>query len=284
MEEVGHAANTSADLVSIVDGKKAQRTGTSESAIGYTGYGLKFHSNTDSAVVPGTTLSERSEFSVSAWIKRQGEIPRYVIYDDDEDTTNHIAAISDYGSMRSFCTLQGGELPAVTSAEQIIQIRDLLRSAGYDLNQPGGIPLGYDFDQSNSYKSMGDSSKSVDFAFNDLVQTYHWNSGDFDSDTDVSQNCAGLGFTDFGIHNWNCYNPSEITRALICEFRKTSFELVGVAPSWRIDGRCGEKFPAANGDASQCIAARGDCCSAEGWCGSASAQCDCLDCSGPSGT
>ena len=122
---------------------------------------------------------------------------------------------SDIASLRSKCT-HSEQLVSIESAEHVIwldtQVKSVLGNGA--TSQGKGIPLGYDYSQSNQYYDLNNQSRSVQYIFDELRQEYGWG-GDYQTDqTSDLQYYAGLGWGNKGIVDWA---NKHSTYAVICE-------------------------------------------------------------------
>ena len=120
----------------------------------------------------------------------------------------------DLYALRAQCT-QSEQLVSVRSAEHVIWLDAHVKASFGDTatSQSKGIPLGYDYEQSNRYYDLNDPTRSIQHIFDELRQEYGW-VGDYQSDqTSTLQHYAGFGWNNHGIQDWR----ERGTYAVICE-------------------------------------------------------------------
>lgn len=116
------------------------------------------------------------------------------------------------------CQSQGLQLVSIQSAEHVLWLRDQLIAMGHGnkLTVGAGIPLAYDYNLTNEYFDLTDSSRSVQAIFDELRANHGFN-GDYH--TNQGQHYAGFGWgrntQDCGIEDWD--PNGHTTRGLICE-------------------------------------------------------------------
>ena len=124
----------------------------------------------------------------------------------------------DISSSRTQCT-HSEQLVSIRSAPHVIWLDAHVKARFGDTatSKGKGIPLGYDYTQSNQYYDLNDQTRSVQHIFDELRQEYGW-VGDYRTDqTSALQNYAGFGWNNHGIEDWG--ESDHTTYALICEDR-----------------------------------------------------------------
>ena len=122
---------------------------------------------------------------------------------------------SDIHSLQLQCT-HSEQLVSIKSPEHVIwldtQVKENLGETA--TSHKKGIPLAYDYFQSNKYYDLTDQTRSVQKIFDDLRLYYRWG-GDYQSDqTSLSQYYAGFGWGNRGIEDWG---NGHTTYAVLCE-------------------------------------------------------------------
>ena len=122
---------------------------------------------------------------------------------------------SDIDSLRTKCT-HSEQLVSIKSADHVIwldtQVKSVLGNAA--TSQGRGIPLAYDFTQSNEYYDLNNPNRSVQYIFDELRLEHGWG-GDYQTDQTFDlQYYAGFGWGNKGIEDWANKHP---TYAVICE-------------------------------------------------------------------
>lgn len=111
---------------------------------------------------------------------------------------------------------------SIKDVEHVLWLRDEMVSQGFEsmFGLGEGVPLGYDYDLSNSYSDLNDVDRSVQWIFDGLREN-HGYTGDYTSDqTSGSQHYAGFGWAGGrsqspGIEDWSPVHHT--VSGIICE-------------------------------------------------------------------
>ena len=138
---------------------------------------------------------------------------------------------SDIHSLRGKCR-HSEQLVSIKSADHVIWLDTQVKSelGNTATSQGKGIPLGYDYSQSNQYYDLNNQDRSVQYIFDELRKDYGWG-GDYQTDqTSDLQYYAGLGWWNNAIVDWANKHP---TYAVICEAKLRGRYLMPIITLWK---------------------------------------------------